>query len=253
MSERERFEININEHVRVKLTELGRLMLERQHAEFWTSTRRARPAYKPPEEDAEGWSDWQLWCLMQNFGQHCGLGLPLPFETTIQVVARPQSGQAASGSGEEARSDERTGWSPGLLQDDSRELSRALASKPDAMAHARDAVAKIGQPEAPTADRRCQFCKGEASGSRCPTAEGCAAHGCHGECLPEDQEAPTAAALVPFGWVSTSPPKGMFTDEKDIADAWSNARINVVAVFAHPPARSGAGSEDAQPDRAEGA
>lgn len=62
-----------------------------------------------------------------------------------------RSGQAASGSSQGARSDERTGWPPGLLQDDSRELSRALASKPDAMVHARDAVAKIGQPEAPTA------------------------------------------------------------------------------------------------------
>lgn len=66
-------------------------------------------------------------------------------------AALARSGQAASGSQENARSDVRTGWPPGLLQDDSRELSRALASKPDAMVHARDAVAKIGQPEAPTA------------------------------------------------------------------------------------------------------
>jgi hypothetical protein len=33
-----------------------------------------------------------------------------------------------------------TGWPPGMLQDDSRELSRALAGKPDARMHAREAA-----------------------------------------------------------------------------------------------------------------
>lgn len=36
-----------------------------------------------------------------------------------------------------------TGWPPGMLQDDSRELSRALSSKPDARMHVRDVAAKI--------------------------------------------------------------------------------------------------------------
>ena len=35
----------------------------------------------------------------------------------------------------------RTGWPPGLLQDDSRELSRWLASKPDARRRVREASA----------------------------------------------------------------------------------------------------------------
>lgn len=39
--------------------------------------------------------------------------------------------------------DTRTGWPAGMLQDDSRELSRSLASKPDARAHVRDVVAGI--------------------------------------------------------------------------------------------------------------
>ena len=37
----------------------------------------------------------------------------------------------------------KTGWPAGMLQDDSRELSKALASKPDAKRHAREAA----QPE----------------------------------------------------------------------------------------------------------
>ena len=34
----------------------------------------------------------------------------------------------------------KTGWPAGMLQDDSRELSKALASKPDAKQHAREAA-----------------------------------------------------------------------------------------------------------------
>ena len=45
----------------------------------------------------------------------------------------------------------RTGWPPGLLQDDSRELSRWLASKPDARRRVREACADIARarPMAP--------------------------------------------------------------------------------------------------------
>lgn len=41
-----------------------------------------------------------------------------------------------------------TGWPAGMLQDDSRELSRALASKPDARLHAREAAEAL-RPEPP--------------------------------------------------------------------------------------------------------
>ena len=39
--------------------------------------------------------------------------------------------------------DTRTGWPPGLLQDDDKGLSKALASTPGAMLHAREAAAAI--------------------------------------------------------------------------------------------------------------
>lgn len=42
----------------------------------------------------------------------------------------------------------KTGWPPGLLQDDSRGLSRWFASKPDAMRHAREAGAAAAQERA---------------------------------------------------------------------------------------------------------
>ena len=79
---------NINDKVRVKLTASGREALARQHAEFWASTGRPAPYdYTPPKEDHEGWSEWQLWALMQDLGHLLRPGfLEQPFETTIQLV-----------------------------------------------------------------------------------------------------------------------------------------------------------------------
>lgn len=64
--------INLNDKVRVKLTDHGRAVCQKHWGE-------------PPKEDADGWSTWQLWVLMQEFGQHMYLGCPSPFED-IEVI-----------------------------------------------------------------------------------------------------------------------------------------------------------------------
>jgi hypothetical protein len=43
----------------------------------------------------------------------------------------------------------KTGWPPGLLQDDCRGLSKWLASQPDARRRVREAVAALAEPEQP--------------------------------------------------------------------------------------------------------
>lgn len=43
---------------------------------------------------------------------------------------------------------QRTGWPPGLLQDDSYQLAHALSSKPDARQHVRDVAAQIAAEKA---------------------------------------------------------------------------------------------------------
>jgi len=75
----EQIQFNINDHVRVKLTDLGRQILIKNHIELFGS----QDKYKAPEEDAEGWSRWQLWELMQELGNSCYNGCNVPFETTI--------------------------------------------------------------------------------------------------------------------------------------------------------------------------
>ena len=44
---------------------------------------------------------------------------------------------------EEWQQYQRTGWPPGMLQDDDRKLSKALANKVDSRMHAREAAAAI--------------------------------------------------------------------------------------------------------------
>jgi hypothetical protein len=73
---------NINDYVRVKLTDHGRKILDDQHTEFKKVMPSAEPIHKP---DEDGWCKFQLWELMSIFGQHLYNGCQIPFETTIEL------------------------------------------------------------------------------------------------------------------------------------------------------------------------
>jgi hypothetical protein len=60
---------NINHHVRVRLTDRGRSHL-------------ARIGREAKEE-------WQLWDLMHTFGPVLSNGMPIPFETEIELLGDP--------------------------------------------------------------------------------------------------------------------------------------------------------------------
>ena len=77
--------ININDVVKVRLTEYGRKIHRGNHQKFWSMLGKCDVKYFPPEEDENGWSEWQLWDLMNEFGKHVGLGSKLPFETEIEI------------------------------------------------------------------------------------------------------------------------------------------------------------------------
>lgn len=62
--------ININNYVLVKLTDVGKAILEQQN-------------YQPPAENGSGYGKWTLWVLMNTFGPYLNNGSPIPFETTI--------------------------------------------------------------------------------------------------------------------------------------------------------------------------
>jgi DNA-binding MarR family transcriptional regulator len=75
---------NVNNCVRVRLTDKGREILRQNHDALWKGRREYTPTVT---EDEDGWSKWQLWALMQEFGPHMWLGGVVPFETEIEVLA----------------------------------------------------------------------------------------------------------------------------------------------------------------------
>jgi hypothetical protein len=79
---------NINEYVKIKLTPKGKEILKKQHDAFTTSWEIGLPSEFKINEDEDGWSEWQLWNLMQVFGEHLFNGAEVPFETTIEIVEK---------------------------------------------------------------------------------------------------------------------------------------------------------------------
>ena len=82
---------NVNEYVRVKLTERGKKCLRENYdklAQAWGG--KLTFQFRLPEEDADGWSRWQMWSLMQDLGPHISIGSEPPFETSIEVLANTE-------------------------------------------------------------------------------------------------------------------------------------------------------------------
>lgn len=78
---------NINHKVRVKLTKMGHAIHRANHMKLYMGyPSNSWPTYNSPEEDANGWSTWQLWKLMREFGSHMYNGAEVPFETEIELL-----------------------------------------------------------------------------------------------------------------------------------------------------------------------
>ena len=82
----ERCTFNVNHTVRVKLTPIGRSELQRQHDELRKSFPKLGGfTYRV---DDEGYTEFQMWDLMERLGHLCGMGRPVPFETDIQLARK---------------------------------------------------------------------------------------------------------------------------------------------------------------------
>ena len=79
-------EFNINNYVRVRLTETGINTLRDNHDALNGFAHGVLGDFAPPKEDKGGWSRWQLWELMHQLGPSCMNGFNVPFETTIQIL-----------------------------------------------------------------------------------------------------------------------------------------------------------------------
>lgn len=80
--------VNINWKVRAKTTPEGHKI----HRENYDKLSKLYPAgmpykYSPIKEDENGYSEWQLWKLINDFGEYLYMGSSrVPFETTLEII-----------------------------------------------------------------------------------------------------------------------------------------------------------------------
>jgi hypothetical protein len=79
-------QFNINDTVKVRLTKFGKELHKKQWEDFWSSINRLHEnPYIPPKEDENGFCEFQMWSLMETFGNHIGLCKEPAFETVILI------------------------------------------------------------------------------------------------------------------------------------------------------------------------
>lgn len=77
---------NVNDMVRVKLTDYGLECISKNHNRLYGDRAESFRDYVPTA-DENGWTKWQLWDLMHEFGPHLSKGLNnVPFETEIEIL-----------------------------------------------------------------------------------------------------------------------------------------------------------------------
>ena len=85
-------QINLNDYVWIRLRTKGRAMLvdrDRRWSQLYGDTYGRLAVAERDEREHGGWSRWQLWSLIECFGQAMYLGCDPPFETTIHLGEAP--------------------------------------------------------------------------------------------------------------------------------------------------------------------
>lgn len=76
---------NINNIVRIKLTRRGEEILRKQFNELAARYPASFGEYVLPKKDSRGFTEFQMWEVMNKFGQDTFNGSDLAFETTIEI------------------------------------------------------------------------------------------------------------------------------------------------------------------------
>ena len=75
--------INLNDTVKVRLTQSAKDAHKKAHEDLWSGY---DIKYHAHQEDENGYSEHQLWCLIQDFGPYINLGSLSPFEDNVILV-----------------------------------------------------------------------------------------------------------------------------------------------------------------------
>jgi hypothetical protein len=85
------YEFNLNNIIHVKLNEMGYKILAERHNSFvgripkWETR---TPEYYEEKADAEGYTKFQAWEFVQDFGEATRLGMMLPYDTNILINSK---------------------------------------------------------------------------------------------------------------------------------------------------------------------
>ena len=77
--------INLNEPIKVKLTDWGKEIYYHQYDRTNQIARREICKPRFPKEDENGYTEFQLWCFMELYGEYIGMTLPNVIEP-LEIV-----------------------------------------------------------------------------------------------------------------------------------------------------------------------
>ena len=87
-AQQEPIRINLNESIKVKLTDWGKEIYYHQYDRMNQIAGREICKPKFPKEDENGYTEFQLWCFMELYGEHIGMTLPNVIEPLEIVYER---------------------------------------------------------------------------------------------------------------------------------------------------------------------
>ena len=80
--------INLNEPIKVKLTDWGKEIYYHQYDRINQIAGREICKPKFPKEDENGYTEFQLWCFIELYGEHIGMTMPNVIEPLDIVYER---------------------------------------------------------------------------------------------------------------------------------------------------------------------
>ena len=83
--------INLNEPIKVKLTDWGKEIYYHQYDRINQIAGREICKPKFPKEDENGYTEFQVWCFMELYGEHMGMTLPNVIEP-LEIVYERRTG-----------------------------------------------------------------------------------------------------------------------------------------------------------------
>ena len=82
--------INLNDWIKVKLTDFGKMIYYHQYDNINKFMGKEFCKPKLPKVDEDGYTEFQLWCFMELYGNHMGMTLPNVIEP-LEIIVKQET------------------------------------------------------------------------------------------------------------------------------------------------------------------